>query len=344
MAAGQQLGNKAAPKSACASARDEVAQTSATPARIGGKVTAVGRGQAERAGQLRNAFQMKHGPSAPVRGKTNRIFQVHIFGAVFRNEDYERQHMQRPAPHAAAASQAGDLRVSRLKHSRRASGRRSRRQGGPGIAPCRSCDVLPKARGPVPGCRIIPALRFNENCLRSSHVNPTQNTELQPNGGADIMRKPPGTETSSAPTVRVLLVSPSDADHAALCEILQQVRQNPETNCRWLVCPVISLESVAEVLEKQEIPIVISDDSVSPGTWQMIVQRISLVPDPPLLIVTSRWADEHLWAEALNLGAWDVLAKPFSTEEVIRVVNSAWRHWQDRHGPRTGRRGAGTGT
>jgi FixJ family two-component response regulator len=45
--------------------------------------------------------------------------------------------------------------------------------------------------------------------------------------------------------------------------------------------------------------------------------------------VTSRLADEYLWAEALNLGAYDVLAKPFDTSEVMRVVASAWRHWTD---------------
>ena len=46
--------------------------------------------------------------------------------------------------------------------------------------------------------------------------------------------------------------------------------------------------------------------------------------DPPLLIVTSRFADERLWAEALNVGAYDVLAKPFERDEVNRVLTSAW--------------------
>jgi hypothetical protein len=38
------------------------------------------------------------------------------------------------------------------------------------------------------------------------------------------------------------------------------------------------------------------------------VENILLLPDPPVLIVTSRLADEYLWAEALNPGAYDVLA------------------------------------
>jgi FixJ family two-component response regulator len=47
------------------------------------------------------------------------------------------------------------------------------------------------------------------------------------------------------------------------------------------------------------------------------------------LIVTSRLADEHLWSVALNLGAWDVLAKPFDRSEVFRGVKSGWQHWHD---------------
>jgi len=47
------------------------------------------------------------------------------------------------------------------------------------------------------------------------------------------------------------------------------------------------------------------------------------------LIVASRLADDRLWAEALNLGAWDVLAKPFDRREVFRSVKSAWQHWHD---------------
>jgi FixJ family two-component response regulator len=50
-----------------------------------------------------------------------------------------------------------------------------------------------------------------------------------------------------------------------------------------------------------------------------------------MLIVTSRLADEHLWAEALNLGAYDVLAKPFDQEEVIRVLSSAWLRKRSRN-------------
>ena len=59
------------------------------------------------------------------------------------------------------------------------------------------------------------------------------------------------------------------------------------------------------------------------------MEHVNAMPNAPSLIVTSRLADDRLWAEALNLGAWDVLAKPFHVTEVIRSVRSAWQHWHD---------------
>jgi DNA-binding NtrC family response regulator len=154
--------------------------------------------------------------------------------------------------------------------------------------------------------------------------------------------KPPGTDTSSEHTIKILSVSPSDVDHEALYEILQGPAPRLKTNCTWIVQPVASLASAAEALAREEIPIVICECNLPSGTWRRMLDVISLSAEPSLLIVASRSADERLWAEALNLGAWDVLAKPFNADEVLRVLESAWRHRQGKPGPeqksaRTGR-------
>jgi FixJ family two-component response regulator len=54
----------------------------------------------------------------------------------------------------------------------------------------------------------------------------------------------------------------------------------------------------------------------------MLAELSSLRIVPPL-IVTSRLADSTLWVEALNLGAYDVLAKPFERSELVRTVLGA---------------------
>jgi FixJ family two-component response regulator len=55
------------------------------------------------------------------------------------------------------------------------------------------------------------------------------------------------------------------------------------------------------------------------------------MPAPPLLVVTSKNADDALWAEALNLGAYDVLSKPFDKTEVMRIISLAWLHWKEQN-------------
>ncbi len=135
----------------------------------------------------------------------------------------------------------------------------------------------------------------------------------------------------------VLLVGPDEKDGPSLEHI---------TNFAWTLVRCASAHRALAVLRTISIPILLCDTDVGPGGWQEILERIALLSDPPLLIVTSRVADDYLWAEALNLGAWDVLAKPFDPGETSRVLGFAWRHWQDRHGihnARTMQRKAHTG-
>ncbi len=63
------------------------------------------------------------------------------------------------------------------------------------------------------------------------------------------------------------------------------------------------------------------------GNWRDVLDAASARPDPPPLIVTSRLADDHLWAEVLNLGGYDVLAQPFDHDEVRRVGALARDQW-----------------
>jgi DNA-binding response OmpR family regulator len=51
--------------------------------------------------------------------------------------------------------------------------------------------------------------------------------------------------------------------------------------------------------------------------------------EPPPLIIADRLADERLWAEALNLGADDLLATPFDATEVWHAVTTACRRHEN---------------
>ena len=137
------------------------------------------------------------------------------------------------------------------------------------------------------------------------------------------MRKPSAVErqTSATGTLRVLYASPTDEDHLSLQAIVG--------HSRWMLFGARDLGSTLTLLRQHEIAVLLCERDLLPGTWTDVLEHIQALPNAPSLIVASRLADERLWAEALNLGAWDVLAKPFDHIEVIRSIKSAWQHWYD---------------
>ena len=85
-------------------------------------------------------------------------------------------------------------------------------------------------------------------------------------------------------------------------------------------------EAACGYLSGGESPVVICERSLPDGDWK------DLLGKTPRLIVTSRVANEALWAEVLNLGGYDVLAQPFDELEVRRVVALAGgppKHYPD---------------
>ena len=145
------------------------------------------------------------------------------------------------------------------------------------------------------------------------------------------MRKPPAIGIISTTTVTVLSVSPMADDHTSLSSIFERSERILCSGSKWTLRPCATVESAIAALRQARIPLVVTERDLAPGSWRDILENILLLPDPPFLIVTSRLADDYLWAEALNLGAYNVLAKPFDASEVVHVLGSAWRHWTDLH-------------
>jgi len=142
------------------------------------------------------------------------------------------------------------------------------------------------------------------------------------------LKKPPETEMLATRAVSVLSVSPIEEDHASLQRILSDPEWSTCTQPSVVLRPLLTPHAAMQMLRDNPIPIVLSEHDI----WRKMLEHISSLPDPPLLIVTSRLADEYLWAEALNLGAYDVRAKPFNTAEVNRTLSLALQHWRDRDG------------
>ncbi|SPE33636.1 hypothetical protein SBA3_2010012 [Candidatus Sulfopaludibacter sp. SbA3] len=125
----------------------------------------------------------------------------------------------------------------------------------------------------------------------------------------------------AAATVSVMSVGRADEDQDALRNIFD--------TSSWELDTSHSVQTALSSLQAADVSVVLCESA----TWREMLEALSHLPDPPLLVVTSRHADERLWAEALNLGAYDVLAKPYEPTEVIRVVSAAHLRRQHRNTP-----------
>jgi DNA-binding response OmpR family regulator len=122
-------------------------------------------------------------------------------------------------------------------------------------------------------------------------------------------------------TVAVLAVSPCEEDHACLRDIF--------LHTNWKIDQSRGMREALQILRQSRPAVLICESTLPDGTWKELFEELAFVPDPPLLVVTARNADDSLWAEVLNLGAYDVLSKPFDRSEVTRIISLAWLHWKE---------------
>jgi len=137
------------------------------------------------------------------------------------------------------------------------------------------------------------------------------------------MRKHPIARRPDVPVepLTVLCLSPIDEDHMCLQTIIGHTK--------WKMFSARDLPTALALIRKHHIAVVLCERELQKETWFDLIENVNTIPESPSVIVASRMADEHLWAEALNVGAWDVLAKPFDKVEVIRSVQAAWQRWYD---------------
>ena len=137
------------------------------------------------------------------------------------------------------------------------------------------------------------------------------------------MRQPIALATDAGHNVSILSVTPYEDDHFWLQQIIG--------HAKWALYKADRVASALTVLRQHEVGVILSENDLRPHSWTDILDAIHHLQDAPAVIVTSRLADDQLWTEALNLGAYDVLSKPFNQEDVLRSVSLAWLNWHRRH-------------
>jgi CheY-like chemotaxis protein len=118
-----------------------------------------------------------------------------------------------------------------------------------------------------------------------------------------------------SPRIRALSISKYVEDHSTLRRLL--------SGLPWVLTTATNCRQAVRQMSQEQISVIFCESLLEDGTWKSVLGHIRGEAHPPLLVVTSRVADEHLWAEVLNLGGYDVLAKPFIAEEVRHVCTTA---------------------
>ena len=114
---------------------------------------------------------------------------------------------------------------------------------------------------------------------------------------------------------RILFISGRHEDARHLSEMLHALPLKLEH--------VPSLEHARTRLRRQEYDVILTEAALPDGQWLDVLHLVRQCPRETEVIVTDPQADARFWAEALNLGAYDLLAQPFYEPEVRRILYNA---------------------
>jgi DNA-binding NtrC family response regulator len=123
-------------------------------------------------------------------------------------------------------------------------------------------------------------------------------------------------QESQPKTISVLSIITTDEEEETLRGML--------THCRWQLTFVRTWQSAIAQLRLRHFDVVTGDCCLPNGhSWRELLRELQMFSDPPPLVVTSRIADQRLWAEVLSLGGFDLLVKPLDEKEANHVLRQA---------------------
>ncbi len=114
----------------------------------------------------------------------------------------------------------------------------------------------------------------------------------------------------------ILTVGFEDSDRQILAQAAKHF------NCDLIATGTI--RDAIRMLAGSTVPVIICQCDLPDGSWREILDLSTTWEQPSKIIVVSRLADNRLWSEVLNRGAYDLLAAPLDKAEVLHVLGSAW--------------------
>jgi len=120
--------------------------------------------------------------------------------------------------------------------------------------------------------------------------------------------------------VTVLLLSPEERDHRYFGSVFAR------TN--WRLRRAYTFEEAFELLAREPVGVIIAEQRLASSGWRRMLKAVESLDRPPRIVLAAGSAELEPAAELLERGGWDVLARPFRSEEIIESVSAAWLSWR----------------
>jgi len=117
----------------------------------------------------------------------------------------------------------------------------------------------------------------------------------------------------------VLYVGNSRDNRAAIFRVVDRLGCGAATACCY--------REALSWINRNRFALVFCEQRLPDGRWLDLLSRFAEITEPPALVVLSQVRDSGSWAEAINLGAQDVLLTPILDGELQHVAGSALHAW-----------------
>jgi CheY-like chemotaxis protein len=119
-------------------------------------------------------------------------------------------------------------------------------------------------------------------------------------------------DLSRGPSVRLLAILPGPEDATQLQSVVDGLG--------WSASIVNTPAEAMARLQTEQITAAICDQDLPHEDWREVMNQIAMLPKSPCVLLASRVMDQYLWNEVIQCRGYDVVSKPFQSDELRRVV------------------------
>lgn len=74
--------------------------------------------------------------------------------------------------------------------------------------------------------------------------------------------------------------------------------------------------------------VVLCDRDIPDTSWRTAIEDLARVAPRSCVVLVSPVNDEYLWQEVVQHGGFDVIIKPFRSDQIRRRIDHAWLFWK----------------